>query len=103
MSTAAHYLTVPEPRVERQAHQRHAQRQQDQVLDYFRAFPHRHFSREQIEQRFQIPPQSASRVLANLTAEGAIYKSPQTVRSRYGRLSHTWRLRPAVPEQGRMF
>lgn len=100
---ASHYETVPLARLERIERRQHGQRQETRVLDFFRAFPDRHFSREEIEGRFTLPPQSASRVLANLTAEGAIYKTTITVRSRYNRLAHTWRLRPAVPEQAGLF
>lgn len=62
------------------------------MLAFFRAFPDVAFSREQIERQFELPTQSASRVLANLSARYAIEKTDHHVTSSYGRRARTWRL-----------
>jgi len=103
---ASHYDTTRLPRVEWSAAEIHAKRQEDRVLAFFRAFPNTDFTREGIEATFDLPTQSASRVLANLTARFAIEKSATaTETSRYGRRAHTWRLARPVESpviQGRL-
>jgi hypothetical protein len=104
--SAAHYDTTRLPRVQREAANVHAQRQEDRVLALFRTFPDTTFTREAIEYQFEIPPQSASRVLANLTERAVIVKSlTATATSRYGKACHTWCLaKPRLTgEQGRLF
>lgn len=104
MTLHSYHDSVPEPRPARDRYERQAKRQEDRVLALFRKFPDGAFSREQIERLFSLPTQSASRVIANLTARYAIEKTGQTVTSSFGRRAHTWRLaKPrAMGEQGRL-
>jgi len=97
--------TTAMPRLERELAERLARTQETAVLQFFRAHPNTDFTREVIEATFDLPTQSASRVLANLTARGLLEKSPAAqVIGRYGRRAHTWRLaRPSSVGQGRLF
>lgn len=92
------------PRVERDAANVHAKRQEDRVLSWFRAFPDANFTREDVEYQFEIPTQSASRVLANLVERHALEKSAEATKvSKYGKPCHSWRLARVMPvEQGRL-
>jgi Fic family protein len=102
VSTPSHYETVAIPRRERARLEQHGLRQEDRALAIFRASPRSVFTREQIEQALGFPTQTASRVLANLAARGAIVRTGVQATSSYGRTCGTWQLKPATPEQGRL-
>lgn len=91
------YASVPEPRVQREAYDRHAKSQEARVLEWFRERPELAASREDIERRFNFPTQTASRVLANLTKRGQLEKTGARVQSSMRRTANTWRLRRALP------
>jgi len=103
MTLHSYHETVPEPRVIREAYQRRAKTQEIEVLAFFRAHPGRAFSREEIEATFSYPTQTASRVLADLTAQLALEKTGDKAVSSFGRRCGTWRLsRPSPVVQERL-
>ena len=103
MTLHSYHDSVPSPAHLLPGYEAHCKGQEADVLRFFRARYRENFSREQIEAAFNLPTQSASRVLANLTARHAIEKSGEYVMSSMGRRANTWRLaRPSPGGQGRL-
>lgn len=103
MRLTSYHDSTPAPAGLLSEYERRARSQETLVLRWFQAHPDQCFSREEIEAAFSFPTQTASRVLANLTARYAIEKTDHHVTSSYGRRARTWRLaRPPVGTQGRL-
>ena len=104
MTLLAHFHdSVPSPSHELPALESRARTQEHEVLNWFKAHPRQSFSREEIEAIYSWPTQTCSRILANLTARGAIEKSGERSRSSYGRACNRWRLVRREPVQEGVF
>jgi predicted HTH transcriptional regulator len=80
--------------------------QEGAILTYFRKNPTSTRTRRNIELIFGLCTQSASRALANLTADGYLVKSDKpTVKCEWSKkMVHTWRLaKREPPMQERLF
>lgn len=102
----AYHVTVPLPRVEREARGRRAAHQDELVLEYFRAHPGEAFSPEQVHAAVlpNAPLTSVRRAITNLTGRALLEKTDDTVLGKYRHRIHTWRLaRPCPQHQERLF
>ena len=80
---------------------------QDQILNYFRRNPTRHYTPAEVHQHFtRYPLTSVRRAMTDLTTEGALVKTEMLTPGLYGKNNFNWRLaepRPIPLEQKKLF
>lgn len=88
----SYHATVDQPTALTARGEAQARRQDDAVLEWFRAHPTALATPEEVWREVMpaAPLTSARRAITNLTARGLLLKTAHTRPTQYGRRAHTW-------------
>jgi len=82
-----------------------ARKQQEAVLSLFQSYPMQFFSPDVVHSLVMpnAPLTSTRRAITNLTDDGFLEKTTNMVIGSWGKMVHTWRLRPKDMKQNKLF